>query len=39
MAPNTRIVLVPDVMSPDGIAVLKAREDIEVIIYPGSIGP
>jgi D-3-phosphoglycerate dehydrogenase len=37
MAPNTKRVLVPDVMSPDGIAILKAREDIEVIVYPPAI--
>jgi D-3-phosphoglycerate dehydrogenase len=34
MAPNTKIVLVPDTMSEAGIDVLKAREDIEVIVYP-----
>jgi D-3-phosphoglycerate dehydrogenase len=33
MAPNTRIVLVPDVMSPVAVDILKAREDIEVVIY------
>jgi D-3-phosphoglycerate dehydrogenase len=33
MAPNTKRVLVPDLMSPQGIAILKAREDIEVVVY------
>jgi D-3-phosphoglycerate dehydrogenase / 2-oxoglutarate reductase len=38
MAPNTKIVLVPDTMSEAGIDVLKAREDIEVIVYPPALG-
>jgi D-3-phosphoglycerate dehydrogenase len=33
MAPNTKIVLVPDSMSDAGVAILNAREDIEVIVY------
>ena len=33
MAPNTKNVLVPDVMSPQGIDILKARDDIEVVVY------
>jgi D-3-phosphoglycerate dehydrogenase len=33
MAPNTKLVLVPDVMSPVAVDILKAREDIEVIMY------
>jgi D-3-phosphoglycerate dehydrogenase / 2-oxoglutarate reductase len=39
MAPNTKIVLVPDVMSEKGIDILKAREDIEVVVYPAAITP
>jgi D-3-phosphoglycerate dehydrogenase len=38
MAPNTKIVLVPDTMSEAGIDVLKAREDVEVIAYPPALG-
>jgi D-3-phosphoglycerate dehydrogenase len=38
MAPNTKRVLVPDVMSAAGVAILKARDDIEVIVYPPAIG-
>jgi len=34
MAQNTRMVLVPDSMSARGIDILKARDDIEVVIYP-----
>jgi D-3-phosphoglycerate dehydrogenase len=33
MEPNTRIVLVPDTMSENGVAILRARDDIEVIAY------
>jgi D-3-phosphoglycerate dehydrogenase len=38
MAPNTKIVLVPDTMSASGVDILKAREDIEVIAYPPALG-
>jgi D-3-phosphoglycerate dehydrogenase len=39
MAPNTKRVLVPDTMSPAGVDVLRAREDIEVVSYPPIIPP
>ena len=39
MAPNTKLVLVPDVMSPVAVDILKAREDIEVVMYAPGIAP
>ncbi len=38
MAPNSKIVLVPNSMSPRGIDILKAREDVEVVVYPPALG-
>lgn len=35
---NTKTVLVPHFMSHAGISVLRARPDIETVVYPASIG-
>ena len=37
MATNKRKVLLPHVMGSQGIDIIRAREDIETIIYPGGI--
>lgn len=35
---NTKTVLVPHFMSQTGMAVLRARPDVETVVYPASIG-
>jgi D-3-phosphoglycerate dehydrogenase len=37
MATNKRKVMLPHTMGPQGIALIKARDDIETVIYPGGI--
>ncbi|MBN8905749.1 MAG: hydroxyacid dehydrogenase [Rhodospirillales bacterium] len=37
MATNKRKVMLPDVMGRQGIDLIRAREDIETVIYPGGI--
>ncbi len=37
MATNRRKVMVPHTMGPQGIDLLKARDDIETVIYPATI--
>src|ERR1019366_4773314 len=37
MATNRRKVMVPNTMGAEGIALLKARDDIETVIYPPTI--
>jgi D-3-phosphoglycerate dehydrogenase len=39
MASNAKIVLVPDSMGHQGVEILKAREDIEVVVYDPSLKP
>lgn len=36
---NTKTLLVPDFMKEAGIAILRARPDIETVTYPASIAP
>jgi D-3-phosphoglycerate dehydrogenase len=38
MPTNRKKVLVPDTMGREGVALLTARDDIEVIAFPGVIG-
>ena len=35
---NTKTLLVPHVMAEAGLAVLRARADVQTVIYPGTIG-
>lgn len=38
MATNKRKVMLPHTMDQQGVAIIRAREDIETIIYPAGIG-
>ena len=38
MATNRRKVMVPSTMGQEGVALLRARDDIETVIYPPTIG-
>ena len=38
MATNKRKVLLPHTMGQQGMAIIRAREDIETVIYPAGIG-
>src|ERR1700689_5444791 len=37
MPTNKRKVLLPHTMGPQGVAIVRAREDIETVIYPAGI--
>jgi D-3-phosphoglycerate dehydrogenase len=39
MATNKRKVMLPHTMGQQGMDIIRAREDIETIIYPAAIGP
>jgi len=38
MATNRRKVMVPNTMGQEGVALLRARDDIETVVYPPTIG-